>query len=104
MASEEIQVLVIRDGESGYYVIPAEALERYRVPPERVPSIEQALGSDDEVIGYGGTGINRLVAVTQAKANSANEQAMQGAEQQRSLIGQQKQLRQVRAVFTSWPL
>jgi len=104
MTSQEPQVLVIRDGEDAYYAIPAEALEQYRVPQARVPSLEQALGID-EVSGYGMDGINRLVAVTQIKSSNANDDAMRGAQQQRSLIGQKKQLRQVRAAFASfvWP-
>ena len=44
-------------------------------------------------------GINRLIAVTQMKSNSANEDALRGAAQQRALIGQQKQLRAVQRSF-----
>ena len=104
MTSQEPQVLVIRDGEDAYYAIPAEALEQYRVLQERVPSLEQALGID-EVSGYGMDGIHRLVAVTQIKSSNANDDAMRGAQQQRSLVRKQKQVRQVKAAFTSyvWP-
>jgi hypothetical protein len=40
-----------------------------------------------------GDGINQLINVNNAKANQANDQAMQGADKQRQLIGEQKQLR-----------
>lgn len=38
-------------------------------------------------------GITRLIAVTQMKANNANDDALKGAEQQRGLVKQQQQLR-----------
>jgi cell division protein FtsN len=39
-------------------------------------------------------GINRMIMVTQMKAANANDDALQGAEQQRELLKQQQQLRE----------
>ena len=38
-------------------------------------------------------GINRLIAVTQLKAHNANDDAMHGADKQRELVGEQRDLR-----------
>ena len=46
MAGEPVLVLVVRDAEGTCYVIPHEALDEYRVPPERAATIEAAPGSD----------------------------------------------------------
>ena len=43
--------------------------------------------------GAGMDGISYLVAVTQMKANNANDAALQGAERQRELISEKKKLR-----------
>lgn len=45
-------------------------------------------------------GITRLIAVTQLKAHDANEQALEGADKQRSLIRQQKMLRSTQTKLT----
>lgn len=42
-------------------------------------------------------GIHQLITVTQMKADAANDQALQGAERQRQLVEQQKQLRKSNA-------
>jgi hypothetical protein len=44
-------------------------------------------------------GISYLVAVTQMKANNANDSALHGAEDQRKLVKQQEYLRQAQAKF-----
>jgi hypothetical protein len=44
-------------------------------------------------------GISYLVAVTQMKANNANDQALHGAEDQRALVKKQEFLRQAQAKF-----
>jgi hypothetical protein len=44
-------------------------------------------------------GIARLIAVTQMKANNANDEALEGANKQRRLIREQKSLRATQTTF-----
>jgi hypothetical protein len=46
-------------------------------------------------------GISRLIAVTQEKAGEANDEAMSGAEKQKSLLGEQKSIRSAQSNFDS---
>src|SRR5262245_24887611 len=46
-------------------------------------------------------GISYLIAVTQMKANNANDQALHGAEDQRKLVKKQEFLRQAQTQFES---
>ncbi len=44
-------------------------------------------------------GISRLIAVTQLKSENANDEALAGADDQRSIIGEQKSIRAVQSAF-----
>jgi hypothetical protein len=48
------------------------------------------------------SGIDRLIAVTQMKANNANDNAMAGADKQRQLLKQQEQLRAAQRKFEDY--
>jgi len=45
-------------------------------------------------------GISQLIAVTQLKAQNANDQALHGATKQRELLGKQQTLRAVQRTFS----
>jgi len=57
----------------------------------KIPAKSSEL-TDEQLDGVAGgaDGINYLVSVTQMKANNANEDAMHGAEDQRTLVKQKK--------------
>jgi hypothetical protein len=58
-----------------------------------------ALAPVSTVAHAGTDGINRLIAVTQLKADNANGDAMDGADKQRELVKKQKVLRAQQAAF-----
>ena len=49
MGNEESKAMVLRDAAGNYYVLPMSVVERARVPKEREPELEAALG---EVTAY----------------------------------------------------
>ena len=53
-------------------------------PRAKTKSKELSEGDLDKVAGGGAAGINALIAVSQAKVNSANEDALDGAAAQKS--------------------
>ena len=51
MSNEHHDVLVLRDQDGSYYLLPRETLERLRVPAERTADLKRVLARDD-VAGY----------------------------------------------------
>ena len=102
MAGEPVLVLVVRDAEGTCYVIPHEALDEYRVPPERAATIEAAPGSD--VSGFW-SGLGGLVQVSSLAGAAANANALAAADKQRDLVNQQQRLRSVQSYYARivWP-
>ncbi len=51
MATDETEVVVLRDDDGALYVLNRERLQDFRVPKETQDAVEQALAGD-EVTGY----------------------------------------------------
>ena len=54
MNTTHAKAMVLRDTQGNYYVLPPDVVERARVPDERRPELEAALGGGD-VTAYGMT-------------------------------------------------
>lgn len=107
MTSAESETLVIRSEAGEYYTVPWDVIDRHRVSAGQTDAFEAALG--DDVAGFSLDGIGRLIAVTRMKAANANDEALAGADKQRDLIGQQRQLRAANQYYAAlvtglrWP-
>ena len=68
MANENgaMEIVVLRDGQGRYYLLPRTALERARVPEEQQADLEEALGGGD-VSGFGFSIGLRAVGQVQAQ-------------------------------------
>ena len=58
-------------------------------------------GEIDEITGGVTDGISSLIQVPQTKSNNANDEAIFGAQSQKSLINSQKKLRQRHSSFSA---
>jgi hypothetical protein len=76
MASETVQVLVLRDGEGNLYLLDRNTIENGRIANERVGEVQQML--QDDVGGYffDFAALSNTTNLTQANNASANNIAL----------------------------
>jgi hypothetical protein len=76
MASETVQVLVLRDGEGNLYLLDRNTIENGRIPEERQAEVQQLL--QDDVGGYffDIAALNSVINVPQTNNATANNIAL----------------------------
>jgi hypothetical protein len=76
MASETVQVLVLRDGEGNLYLLDRNTIENGRIPEERQAEVQQLL--QDDVGGYffDVAALNSVINVPQTNNATANNIAL----------------------------
>jgi hypothetical protein len=76
MASETVQVLVLRDGEGNLYLLDRNTIENGRIPEERQAELQQLL--QDDVGGYffDVAALNSVINVPQTNNATANNIAL----------------------------
>jgi hypothetical protein len=75
MTNDQVQVLVLRDGEGGLYVLTEEMIRSSRATPEQQQAVQQAVG-DVDVSGFavGAGGFSPVGAINIVVAPQINNQ------------------------------
>jgi hypothetical protein len=56
--AEEIEAIVLQDGEGAYYAIPLDHVEAYRVPDDQQAAVEDAIGDEVQPFGMINTSVS----------------------------------------------